>query len=334
MRQGDASKMSGKVKPPPKGRSTSPSNTLPETKTKPIAPKGKGNRKAVAIEAKSPQNGKRKAAPEEDEKAAPKADESPWKGKRKTAPEADVSPPKGKRKAALEEDKFPPKGKRKASYGEAQNPPKGKRKGASQEAESLVNGSPEDNPKAKASSRSKPNTRTTSSQLQTSPKKLAKTDAAAAMATTSKKRMSDPSYEQELACDVDLIQTSTTPVSESDQRMFMKYAFDLNDEKLSDVLKNVDDPNNNESGDATVGLGDAVGSIEKKLEDIATKEIIVAKTTTTKDSILVETAAPVDNIKSVVGSPNNNESADVIVGLGVAVGSIKKNWRVQALKRA
>ncbi len=106
-------------------------------------------------------------------------------------------------------------------------------------------------------------------------------DAAAAMATTSKKRMPDPSYEQELACDVDLIQTSTTLVSESDQRMFMKYAFDLNDEKLSDVSKNVDDPNNNESGDTTVGLGDAVGSIEKKLEDIATKEIIVAETTTT-----------------------------------------------------
>jgi hypothetical protein len=150
-------------------------------------------------------------------------------------------------------------------------------------------------------------------------------DAVAATTTTSTKCMSNTSFEQELACDVDLIRSSSTAVSESDQRVLMKYPFDLNEENLSDVSKSVSSPNNNVSGDANVTPGIAVGSIEKKLDDTTTTESIVAEATTTKDSIIMETTALGDNIKSVVGSTNNNESGDANVTPGIAVGRIEQN---------
>jgi hypothetical protein len=93
------------------------------------------------------------------------------------------------------------------------------------------------------------------------------------MTKASKKAKAQSYGDVETESDVDIIQTSATPVSESSEQMFMKYAFGINDkDSVAD---------------------DAAATITKDgllLETAVAGENISVKTTGKKDSVLIETA--------------------------------------------
>ncbi|MFY7880659.1 MAG: hypothetical protein ACOVR6_00025, partial [Fimbriimonas sp.] len=171
--------------------------------------------------------------------------------------------------------------------------PKRKKKAAPVEANSLVT-SPKRKKKAAP---------VEGNSLVTSPKRKRKAEPVEAnshvgdMTKASKKAKAQSYGDVETESDVDIIHTSATPVSESSERMFMKYAFGIN-----------------EKDSVTEDAAAAITKDGLLLETAVAGENISVKTTGKKDSVLIETAVGGEDVSnevldSAVGSEDNTLEA-------------------------